>query len=62
MNLKRILIRNEIFIDRDLSILNSRLKLNPDSCKLPLSKKTDACHIQIGQEHIGWNYTVPICI
>ena len=50
-NLKRVSIRNEIFIRRDLSILNSinlpckhelslecrsGLKLNPDSCKLPL--------------------------
>ena len=51
MNLKRVLIRNEIFIRRDLSIpqlnllckhelsLKCRLglKLNPDSCKLPPS-------------------------
>ena len=46
MNLKRISIRNEIFMHRDLSIISSishvntkcrsGLKLNPDSCKLPL--------------------------
>ena len=50
MNLKRVSIRNEIFIRRGLSILNSiylpckyelslkcrsGLKLNPDSCELP---------------------------
>ena len=46
MNLKRVSVRNEILIRRDLTVLNiishvntkcrSGLKLNPDSCKLPL--------------------------
>ena len=59
MNLKRVSIRNEIFFRRHLSLLNSishqckrelrlkcrsGLKLNLDSCELPLS---DCLHVFI---------------